>query len=370
MKYKQAFKTICLTVLVCTLQGAVIQHRAISQETETVTVEGSAPIISGDRVQARDEALADARVRAIEQVAGVEVKAESVFSHELMVDSSMDNTTTGMIEEEEVLSESAGPDGTFHLKLKARVSPESSRKGLRKLLREDRIALQVSEKHLGEPSEMSILMNQLTRKLNQNGYQQIAQVKPGALRDTQGQPDHYTISDAEELAVKHMSDIVIAGSISSSSSSELSGSLYSAHAEGWVRVFAVKKQRLLNTAYLSGIRGYGKNPEQAGKDALKKISDKLTRKVLEEVAEKSLREISVVFHDIPDFDAFKKYKNLLSLMRWVQDVESSGFSAAKTVFKIKYAEDPEILASRLDQQKGVNIDGFDKQSIEVRVQDF
>ncbi len=351
------------------MQGAFLCEDAVSS-TQTVVVEGMAPMIQDDRVQARDEALADARIRAIEQVAGVRIEAKAVFSQELMLDSTLVSSSEGLILEEKILSEAMDDTGIYHLKLEAAVSTDHVKKRLKSLLRDDRIVLHISETNLDQAAGFSILANRLTQQLNQNGYLQIIHSEINADPAlTRSSPDSFSITDAEKLGIGHLADIVIAGHIQSRASAQFGENLFSAHAEGWVRVFAINENRLLTSPCLSNIKGFGANPEQAGRDALANITHQLCEQVLNHVAQRSFRQLEVVVYDIPDFDQFKKFKNMLSLMRWVQQVETSGFSQAKTRFNIQYAQQPEILASRLQMVDDLSVLRFDSQCIEVKVKE-
>ena len=361
---------LCLAFFIITMPGYMdrVLLKAFAQSgSETVVAEGSAPVISGDIVQARDEALADARLRAVEQAAGISVEAKAVFSQELMLDSMLTTTSMGFIQSEEILWE-RHEDGIFRLGLEAAVSPDGLKNRLRQLLPSDRIVIVAHESNLDSNADHSPLMNQLSRQLSRNGFENIIEIKPdpGFFSGKTAQ-DRFSLTMAEELAMKHFADIVIAGQISTSPSGNFSDSLYSSHASGWIRVFTVREGELLLSDYASGVRGFGPGHEQAGRNAASTLSDRFSEQVLNQIAVRSFWEMDVIFYDIPDFDAFKKYKNTLSLMRWVQDVKPSRFDPSKTKFRIRYAENPEILASRLDLFPEISVLGFSSRAIEIKV---
>ncbi|WP_291321010.1 flagellar assembly protein T N-terminal domain-containing protein [Desulfonatronospira sp.] len=340
---------------------------SVLADSRTVVVQGQAPIISGDTVQARDEALADARIRAVEQVAGVEIEASSVLGYELMLESSTSIRSRGFIHREKVLLEHEDEHGLYHVKLEAEVSPAEAQKRLMKLLRQDRILILLQENNLGQDETVSPLENRLVQELNSMGYKNLFSVNPQSTPAGHKDFQDIEFSSVQDLALQHMADIVILGELTSESSSRLGEDFYSAHAQGWVRAYLVSEEKVLASEHFQGIRGYGPGMEQAGRDSLNNAAHKLSRHVLEEIVPRSIRRLEVVFYGLDNFSEYKRQKRLLSLMRWVQNVKSQRFHQAKTVFEVDFSENPEILASRLDLLPGLVVESFDSRKIEVNV---
>jgi|GEM_PF-2383671 len=333
------------------------------QEVRVVEVEGVAPVIDNDLIQARDEALADARVRAIEQVAGVKVEARAVYGRELMLADEFDITAGGVLQDERILSQGLGPDGLYRVGLKASVSPDGLGDRLKRMLREDAVVLALREDNLGTATGVNLFENRLRAELSRAGYQRITAQEPGQDEIRDG-PDRDWV---ETVGFKHLADVVIAGRISSSPSGQHAPGLCSAHANGWLRVFLVREGRTLAAAVAQSVRGFGPDMEQAGQAALSNAAKALCADVLRRVAPRRTRQVRVVVSGIPDFHSFKKYKGLIAAMRWVHSVEEQSYNPARTVFTLGYAESPGLLASRLGRFRDFQVQGYDPDEIRIKV---
>src|SRR5205085_11681208 len=73
--------------------------------------EGYGSILNDDKAQARDEAMIDARRRALEQVAGVQVEAETITKNQALFDQLVRTSTKGIIQYDRVLEEAPTNDG-------------------------------------------------------------------------------------------------------------------------------------------------------------------------------------------------------------------------------------------------------------------
>ncbi|MFW6388886.1 MAG: hypothetical protein ACOCY9_03160 [Desulfohalobiaceae bacterium] len=334
-------------------------------KSSSVVVNGRAPVIAEDTVQARDEAIADARIRAVEEVVGVEIEASSVLSHELMLESTTSTHSRGIIHNEEVLSEHEDEQGQYHVRLKAEVSPAEAEERLTRLLREDRILILFEESNLGQDDAGNVLQNKFTDELNKMGYQNLVSWEPAA-KGKKLKKD-VELNAVKDMALQHMADIVIIGELSSEFSSQLGDNFYSAHARGWVRAYLVSQKKVLASSQIQAERGFGPDKEKAGKNSLANAAEKLSSDILQEIVPRSVRSLDVVYYGLEDFSAYKKHKRQLALMRWVQNVDSERFHPEKTVFQVDFSENPEILASRLDNLPGLAVEEFGSKKIEVRI---
>jgi hypothetical protein len=338
----------------------------VALATEITIVDGVAPVIDGDLPQARDEALADARLRAVEQAAGIRVESRTVLSHELMVSDEFKSEARGVLLGEKVLSQGLGGDGLYHLRLRATVSKDEAKNRLKQLLRKDSIVLVIQEKNLERPMEVPFLENRIRSELVRMGYGRVVSLRAG--QSSWGvNPDAFDRNTAEAAGITHLADVAIVGRIKSRASSRLAEGLYSAHADGWLHVFQIREGRMLSSVHVEAMRGYGPDIERAGRNALADVATELSSRALRQITPRSVREMKVVILDIPDFHAFKIYKNLLANMRWVQQVRVDSYNQVKSVFEIGFAESPEILASRLARFRDFEVQGFDAEEIRVRV---
>lgn len=338
-----AFLVLALLVCASTPVGAA-----------SVVVEGFGPLIHGDLAQARDEALAEARVRAVEQGAGVQVEARSELAQELMVMSETGTSSEGFISNEQILEEGMAGDGLYRVRIRADVSAGKARDGLRRLLQDDAIVLVLDEKGSGVPFFESYLTSQLASL----GYARI-------IRAASAEPSLLSDIDLEALAIRHMADVVLVGHAEARDNSKLSEAMFSAHGSGSLKAFRAREGLVLASAQAQEVRGFGNTPGKARGSALQETVRVLAKDVLGSLARKKEQSVLVVISDLPAYADFKKCKAILSQMRWVSGVEAVRFESGTGVYQVKVGEDVELLAARLDQFSDLSVVQFDDERIQV-----
>ena len=103
----------------------LILHTALAfSQPVTVTVEGVGFLAGGDAAAARDRAIADAQVRAVEQAVGVKVDARAALHKSLLIADTVITHTQGMVRNYKILHEQIDPSGLYRVKLQAEVDPE------------------------------------------------------------------------------------------------------------------------------------------------------------------------------------------------------------------------------------------------------
>ena len=96
---------ICLTLFIFGCASSKHIKRTNTPETESVTAEGVAPIISGNISDAKKSALHDALKNALGLVIGVYVSQEALVSKSVLIDDDITSQTEGYIKKYEILKE-------------------------------------------------------------------------------------------------------------------------------------------------------------------------------------------------------------------------------------------------------------------------
>jgi len=270
-----------------------------------------------------------------------------------------------------VLAEGTGPNGLYTVKISATVSDDLLEDELVKLIKEDRVIIFTVEQNLGGTDERRILKNKLIEKLTNAGYENLVGHE---MTGSQGPPlpgdlKSADLAFARKAGLYYLADVVIAGKAASAESLKIRDNFYSAHAEGFLRVFKVHDNRYLAGVEKTMVKGFGKNPKDAGTDALENLSEEMIKTVLRELTPLQYRAVEVVFYNVPTQAEFRKYMNLLSLMRWVQKAESDsvGYNSIKSVFRVRYGENSTFLATRLDRMPELEVTSASDERIEVNV---
>ena len=97
----------------------LVAQTARAEVTET-TVEGVAAITNDDKAIARDRALDDAKRKAVEQVAGAQVSAESISENFELVQDRIYSRASGFVKNYQIVSELEA-EGVYRVKIKAQV---------------------------------------------------------------------------------------------------------------------------------------------------------------------------------------------------------------------------------------------------------
>jgi len=95
---------------------------SMSEEYRVVTVKGLGAIVGGDRANARDMAIKDAKRKAVEQVAGTLVTSETYIKNFMMVEDNILTKSEGYVRNYEILSEGEVDRYTYEVEIKAEVS--------------------------------------------------------------------------------------------------------------------------------------------------------------------------------------------------------------------------------------------------------
>jgi len=367
-RLRQAFWTVLGIAL-----GFLITCPAFAKD-RSVMVSGIAPIIGRDISQARDEAIADALSRAVEQVVGIIVDSRTVTQNELLLESSLYTQAKGFVKNYEVIDQ--GEDkGLYTVKVKAVVSDDLLEDELYKLLKEDRVVIVTSEVNLGQDVDKNILEGDLLGRLTEVGYENIIDyrlLKGEASRALVKRVKEGRLDSALRIGLRFLADVVIVGRIESLSPQKWKDTpypLFSAQARGEVKVFRVSDKKMLAAIEKTDARGFGSSEERAGMEALSKASGEMCDYILKRLTPRQYRTVKVNFYGIPDFKDYQKYKNLLSMMRFVKKVEEDpvGYNQVKSVFLLRYAEKASFLASRISLISGMKITTASEDEIKVEV---
>lgn len=141
-----------------------------AQQEQSVQVEGCGTIIGGDISQAKDEAVIAARVKALEQVAGVHLDSDTLLQNEILFDAVVRTRATGYIKADRILSENQRPDGTYCVQIEAWVIPGELREKLQSLVSELAIVVVLPETNMGAPNAPPVVEGEIVQRLVDANY--------------------------------------------------------------------------------------------------------------------------------------------------------------------------------------------------------
>ena len=266
---------------------------------QTVEVEGAAAIVGGDMAMARDKAIDDAKRKAVEQVAGTRVSAETITENFQLVQDRIYARASGFVRNFEIKSQFKD-EGTYFVKIRAEVDADAIADNLSQLFTvKPRVIILIAEQNVGAgnyaywwgvrgfSSEMDIMQTTLIARWQPKGFKFVdpgalsgeIRVKKGMRRPELSNNDVLTLSRGADA------DVAIVGKVAVSDAGPVMEGvkMRSFHAVGTLRVLDVDTGHILAVADDTGV-GAHIDGNQGGRLAIKalatKIGDKLEKAIL------------------------------------------------------------------------------------------
>jgi len=346
---------------------------ASGQQEQSVRVEGCGTVIGGDVAQAKDEALIDARVKALQEVSGVYLEADALAQDEGLFDSVVRAKAAGYIKSDRVLSEGARPDGRYCVQVEAWVIPGELRERLQSLVSELAIVVVLPERNMGASNTPAAVEGEIVQRLVDAHYRVFDSEHAQSLRkrEVADAARRGDLDEARRIAQRFLANIIITGPIESSFSQN-NGGIISAHARGTVRAIEAETGRIIATFTQQGVRGFALSDDQAGRKALAEFGKAAAAALLpglDEHFKRKDRSIEVRARGLADENALARFKSFLQAVRWVQDVQQRSFAREESVLTLSYPEKTVYLASRLGREPGYRLVEFDRVRIVVDASD-
>lgn len=333
-------------------------------------VEGLAPIINGDIPQADDEALTDAKVKAVERAVGTFVEEQIMVENALPLATFVRAHTRGLVKDYVVVKPGwADTNGIRHVVINAWVLEHPLKDDLRKeVCSEETLVVDIAEYAGGEQGSTRTVENALVGRLVQDGYRVM---DPGAVRRVRAQTRALPSPDWErELCLRFLSSVYISG-VASAKFSQVNYGIVSANAECWVRGVDADTGEVLLATQVRNVKGFGLDEPAGEADALAKLAEPLCDAVLNALGERMRRlerTITVEVRGLRDATDQAAFANSLSALRWVSNVKAESFSAEMSIFTLSFAPKTAMLAIRVDRSPSYRVLEFTRNKIVVETE--
>ena len=284
-------------------------------EVETTQVEGVAAIVGNDTATARDRALDDARRKAVEQVAGAHVSAQTITKNFQLVEDRIYARASGFVKKYDIVAEYK-EEGVYHVKIRAAVDKSAVVERLDQIFMvKPRVIVMVAEQNIGANgfsywwgssgfvADMGLVQTHLINKWQPRGFKF---VDPALLTDklsVSGAMKKPDVDNASAVTIGRDvdADIAIVGRVLVSDGGkpfpDLKIHVY--HAVGNLRVLSVDTGEILAVKEEKGV-GRAVDPNVGGREAIKalakKLSDDLESRILERWTQEasSARDLELV----------------------------------------------------------------------------
>ena len=331
---------------------------------QAITATGYGTVIGGDTAQARDEAIIDARLRALEQVSGVHVDSRTIVENEILRDSDVWMKAGGFIKADRVLSEGPTGDGRYRVEIEAWVAPGEVGERLASLASELSIVVLVAETNLGREQEQRRVENELVARLTAGGYRVLDAGQAARLRarDREAALFRGDLEATRRIGLQFLANIVLTGQVATRRGQDNQG-IMSAYARATVRAIETETGRVLASLDRDRVIGFALSMEEAGVKALDKAAEPTANELvaaLDEHFKRRERRVEIRVRGLRDLAEYQRVKSLLGALRWVQDIREAGFSPVESVLTVQYPEKTVYLAARLGREPGYRLLEFDR----------
>ncbi|MBF0559961.1 MAG: hypothetical protein HQL08_14415 [Nitrospirae bacterium] len=372
-------------------------------EVKCIDTEAEAIILNNDTPSAKAEATARAKWDAVEQTAGVEVKAQSVVQNMALVDEAVSKQIKGVVTGFKVLREEKRKD-TVWVKVNACVEPLKAKEAVSSLALNNSIAVFIygrkpkndvntresgnststkEMKHISrskeEYDEMNILSETINGRLAEQGFtvMEIAPTHAVDAREIENSIKSNNFLTLRSLIYKFLSNVLLLGKVDYTTSTKkgedigygLSMPFNNVTVRLAYRIVAKNssgKMVVLAAGNEEG-KGMASNIEDATARGLKDLSNKVTPTILAEVGQyiKGVaKKIAVKVDGISDIASSFEVKEILQNIAWVTNVEEEGLGQ----FVVSYQENTVYLANSIAQKNNMKITNFSPRSVQVSYQ--
>jgi hypothetical protein len=352
-------------------------------QEKCVNTEGEAAIINNDLPSAKTEAIARAKWAAIEQTVGTEVKAQSFVQNFTLIEEVIKTQVGGVVKSFKVLDQVNKEDSVI-VKIKACVQPAKAKEVVSSLALNNSVAVFIPARKPGkrgdEFEETNILSETLIGKLTDQNYT-VVDVAPTQAIDAM--EIEKAVKSGSTLAVRSMmykflSNVIIIGKVDYTISTRKGESIGYGISMPFNNVTVRLTFRIVTKNNKTGAmeirkagteegKGLANSVEDAAAKALKDLEEKISPKILDEVAsyiQGNVKKVSVKVNGVTDLDTNLEIKSLLQSIVWVTGVEDKQMGE----FIVSYPENTIYLANSIKQKGNFNVTNFSAYSITLNYQ--
>lgn len=385
-------KRVSTIVLLC---GILVYHlsaqytdfsspQQTAEQTKVVTATGLGAILAGDVAKAKEDAKNDALRKAVEQVVGTMIDAQTVTENFMVIEDNIYSKTSGYVQTYDIVSSTQRPDNTIEMTVRAVVKTgmlKDDLEGILTVLRTEgmpRLMVLVKEENISQHygsiarnlnTTETALMNEMMKygfpfvdaeTAKMNAAQDV--VNAALLGDAQAAADIAKRSGAEILIFGTAATTVTQPSVMRSSG------MKSCNANLNLRVVRADDAVIIATttghgvaAHIDQLTGSTQALQKASKEAAQTLKNQIVEKFRQN--QYAARQIQLQVFNITDFNQLNTLKNSLPYyIRGVKKVYQRNFGSGSALFDIEITQKAETVASELAAK---SIEGIDLEIVGV-----
>ncbi|MGA1862751.1 flagellar assembly protein T N-terminal domain-containing protein [Deferribacter thermophilus] len=338
---------------------------------------GEAEIVNNDIQTARLQAIARAKWFALEQAAGVKVKAQSVVQNAVLVDEAIKSETQGVIKGFQILKEGQN-QGVYWVQISAFIVPNKAKEALGAISRNTAISVILPlVMPDGRVEESNPLSEKLINELSVQGYE-VIDIASGSTfsvsqLDTALRTNNFLM--IRNLAYQYLSNVMLVGKITTTLTAREGKNVgygvslpYNIVTGRLVYRLITNRngQRvILASGYISG-RGMGPTVEDATYKMIEDMSGKVSNELISTIVNKikgSAKKIRLVLTNVNDMQQMMQFKNFIQYVSWVLSVNEQGMNT----LVVEYPEKALYLAASINSRPNYKVVKFSEYEIDVQI---
>ena len=335
--------TIGLAAIVAMVTAAVAQ--------QTVTVTGVGFVQGQDLATARDQAIRDAHIRAVERAMGVTVDSRLALHRSLLIDDTVLTRTEGVVRSYEILYEGSDALGLYQVQLRAEVDSGRVKTLLAHLAGQKSVLMLGPSGDTADSAAARRLLGQIGRRFQEAGFQiDHAQASAATM-------DRFDSAAAMAAAKDRGADLVVVGTIAVAATQCPTANFCWALGRGAAVLYGDADGRILAAAEKADIRGFAGTVDQAREDVQARTVDAVVRSLMGAIVEEPRIVAQVAILHLPDYGRYQALKRSLAGLRWVEAVEEDlvGYHPIKSVLIVHFNQEPTLLTGMLARIAGYTL---------------
>ncbi len=300
------------------------------EAVQSITADGTASILNGDKAMARDVAIQDALRNAVEQVTGAVISSNTLVENAMVVEDNIYSKAKGYVKSYSVASEGEADGGlTYNVKVKALVREGAIKEDMADIIRgagNPKLMVLIAESNVGQSPiggldvNMSTAENVITEVMRNKGFDFVDKetAEKNIRRDKALAALEGDAQAAAFIGERAGAEVIITGKAfakEATGASEMLGGMKSIQATVSVKAFNTDDGRILVSKVETG-RAVHIEEIVGGTKAIEQASQKLADYMAEEIVKKFARGGNTVTLNVTGASNYDFYTNFVNTLKY------------------------------------------------------
>ncbi|MDO9391304.1 MAG: flagellar assembly protein T N-terminal domain-containing protein [bacterium] len=318
-------------ILYISLALLFISGLAAAQEaTQTITTDGTASVLNGDKAQARDVATQDALRNAVEQVTGAVISSSTMVENAMVVEDNIYSKAKGYIKNYSIVSEGEADGGlSYNVKVKALVRSGAIKEDMADIIRgagNPKLMVLITESNVGSSAiggidaQLGTAENTIIEAMRNKGFDF---VDPETAEKSIRRDKALAALDGDAQAAAFIgeragAEVIITGKSfakEATVANDMLGGMKSIQATVSVKAFNTDDGRILVSKVETG-RAVHIEEITGGTKAIEQASAKLADYLAEEIVKKFARGGNTVTLNVTGASNYDLYQELVNILKY------------------------------------------------------